>query len=356
MGKLALVVTALVLAPLTAHAQGDGRPPCEIVRQETERAVFERLTCYSGAYAVTSNGVTVGGQLNDPPLTAFVWRGDQVRTLGPGRVRDLDDDGVTAVGLLEGAGSTSAQPGAWVIGRGGRALERLVGQGTAITPDGRYAVGHAWGYGRNIAALRWDLRGGGRVELGSLDTGPHGDNVQATAISDDGRVVVGTERTRRGRLAFLWRDGRMRRLPPLGPGSFASARACNGDCSVIGGLMRGPSGTNEAVRWVRRRPSILFPAPAGAHGSNVWALDASGDVAGGEIFFLPGGNLESRGYLWTARSGLAYVDDIASSRGLHLGDLRIWSVTALSADGTVLVGRVAPRGAARWNAYRLVLR
>ncbi|OGQ78284.1 MAG: hypothetical protein A2289_23570 [Deltaproteobacteria bacterium RIFOXYA12_FULL_58_15] len=341
---------------------GGGEITCRVVRQESDRAVFARLTCHSDAYAVTRDGGTVGGQLNGP-TTAFLWTDDRVTTLGPGRLRAVADDGTTAVGLLDsapGPANFGAAPGLWRGGQHGTPLENLVGQGRAITPDGRYAAGFAWGYRREIAALRWDLGALGRgatVELGSIGVAGSGKNVQAVAISNDGQVVVGTERIPGGFQAFLWTGGAMRRLLGLEDAPQSSAIACNADCSIIGGLSRGPSGSHEAVRWLEGRPSLLFSMPNRASSSNVWALDATGNVAAGEVFFIPEhGRMITRAYLWDAQRGFDFVDDLATQKGLDLGDWKFWSVAAMSADGRVLVGRGAVGDSQKWNAYRLTLR
>jgi len=366
------------LPPATSDVVGLERPqpavqrepesdrPCRVVRHENDRVLFERLTCHSAAYAITSDGETVGGQL-ERPATAFRWTGDRVVELGPGRLRALADDGTTAVGLLDEVhlANPGAAPGVWRGRRHGKPLVHEVGQGRAITPDGRYAAGFAWRIaGRNITALRWDLKTGKQIDLGSAPgrlrksrvAGPNGENVQAGDISDDGQTVVGTARTAAGRVGFAWHRGELRALPHLPGSDFSGASACNADCTIVGGLSTGPSGRHEAVRWIEDQPSIMFEMPQGASSTNVWCMDASGNVVGGEVFSHSQEGLVVHAFLWDTQSGFRHLKDEVAKRGLDVDDWRFWSVTAMSADGTMLVGRGAPEGSRRWTAYRVVLR
>ena len=156
----------------------------------------------------------------------------------------------------------------------------------------------------------------------------------ATAISADGRVVVGYGNSPRGVEAFRWQvGGSTEPLGDLGGGVFRSeANAVSADGSVIVGVANYEPTTSagEAFRWTADSGMVGLGFIQGTDSRNSCAFGISDDgVIVGTNFDVYG---RSRAFRWTADGGmigLAYLDPINDCEG---------GATAISADGTTIVG------------------
>ena len=180
---------------------------------------------------------------------------------------------------------------------------------------------------------------------------PLGPDSFATAISADGRVVVGgfgkdktqafryTEQTRLVGLGFLSGGGY----------AYSAAAATNSDGSlVVGSSMYNPPGTGEGLQRGFREPvpGSLQPLGSLAGWSSYFATGVSADGALVVGFATTGGSIVRQAFRWTESAGLE-----------HLGD---FAVDGVSADGKVVVGyRISEsvghfETAVRWTSDGLV--
>jgi len=153
---------------------------------------------------------------------------------------------------------------------------------------------------------------------------------EATAVSADGSVVVGTSCTASGVQAFRWTATGGIVGVPIPEGLIKSWAT---DVSADGNFVVGYGRKNDSVlygyegfRWYVSGNIDRIAAP----GVNITAVGISGDgsIVVGTSW---GTGIEEEAFRWTAAEGLTRL------AGLHSGEVRI-SVEAISADGLVVVG------------------
>jgi len=175
---------------------------------------------------------------------------------------------------------------------------------------------------------------------------------EANAISADGSVVVG-----RGNVnvfvsggegvAFRWtRDGGMDALGDLPGGSLKSiARGVSADGSVIVGQGNTAAGP-EAFRWTAAGGMVgLGDLPGGNVGSGAFDVSADGSViVGVGNLKLSSPGLGGDPFRWTSGGGMVNLGDLQPS-GPFPG-----FASGVSADGSIVAGRVSRFKAFRWNS------
>jgi probable HAF family extracellular repeat protein len=192
------------------------------------------------------------------------------------------------------------QSGSWVI-----STQPYPGSATAKGVDSQ---GDVVGHGATAPRrpVLWPAQGGYSV------LGCAGEVAEAYSVSADGQVVAGQSSGR----AVAWQSPQfcMDTLPPLEPGGFASARAVNGDGSIIGGRAeRISQGISVPTRWIGteglRQAEQLDARPGGVRGAN-----AGGDLAGDVTIpcGLAGGC--QRAVIWYAASA---ARDLGTLGGQH---------------------------------------
>ena len=203
---------------------------------------------------------------------------------------------------------------------------------TAISADGRTVVGTMGlidgGAAAFVARQDSDLvLLGGDLPVGSRNTG-------ATAVSADGTVVVGYRISTSGQEAFRWTaaDG-IQGLGDLAGGAFFSkAMGISADGSVIIGESESTEG-REAFRWTAAEGMQgLGDLPGSTFYSRPTAISADGVVIVGESQSTLGGVSTLEAFRWTASDGMQGLGDLP-------GGAFYSTATALSADGSVIVGR-----------------
>jgi probable HAF family extracellular repeat protein len=175
-------------------------------------------------------------------------------------------------------------------------------------------------------AFRW-TSGTGAVGLGDLPGGS--DDSEASGVSADGSVVVGSGTSASGVEAFRWTSGTgmvgLGDLPGGSPGS--KALAISGDGSAIVGWGIDPGA--QAFRWTSGTGMVgLGYIPGGGAASEAWGVSADGSVIVG------GGDSASsfaEAFRWTSGTGMVGLGDLAGGSFLSFA----WDV---SADGSVVVG------------------
>jgi probable HAF family extracellular repeat protein len=236
----------------------------------------------SGALGVSDDGSVVVG-----------YSDDQWRVFGPQAFRWTAESGMTALGTRGGEFGASAR---------------------AASASGLVVVGYDGGRG-----FRWNAAEG-------LQTLGSGNN--ATDISADGAVVVGTSYVAGGSRAFRWTatDG----LVVLRENSYASAVSADG-AAVVGG----DASARQAFRWTASGGWQLLGRLPGIESSAAEAISADGSLIVGDSNKAA----EDGAFLWTSDSGMLNFREFLIARGLtELADWQLTSVEDISADGRTILG------------------
>lgn len=268
----------------------------------------------SFAAGVSADGaVVVGSSLTFPLGEAFRW---------------TSDGGMVGMGFRPGNSSSGAN---------------------AASADGSIVVGGSSnGYlGGDRPAFRW-TRTDGMIDLGDL---PGGDiNSSALDVSADGSVIVGWSSTSRNNTlyteAFRWTlENGMVGLGNLMGGEFDSqATAVSDDGAVIVGWSAvGPEfSERESFRWTSANGMVgLGDLPGGQNTSYAEDVSTDGSIVVGRSHSAIG----EEAFIWDATHGMRRVGDVLTSLGIDIAGWSLSSATAVSADGTIIVGNgVNPLG------------
>jgi probable HAF family extracellular repeat protein len=253
---------------------------------------------------------------------------------------------------------------------------------TAVSADGSIVAGLSGGYVAAVGseAFRW-TSAGGMIGLGDLPGGSAGS--QATGVSADGSVVVGSSYTADGQEAFRWTsDSSMVGLGDLPGGDISShATGVSADGSVVVGRSTSTDG-QQAFRWTNADGMIgLGDLPGGefrsaAGGASVdgsvivgsssstdgqqafrWTIADGmvglGDLAGGDFNSMASGvcadgsqvvgwgtsAIGQEAFVWNAAYGMRSISDLLTSLDVDLTGWTLNAATAISADGTTIVGQ-----------------
>lgn len=198
-------------------------------------------------------------------------------------------------------------------------------EATGVSADGRVVVGTS--RAGSPRAFRW-TRESGMQDLGDLGGGL----ALGTAISADGQTLVGYTSDAQGRLfGFRWRNGQLTSLGALTSVLWSEAYGVSADGSVIAGHAWGFSNFT-AVRWNNGVIQNLGTL-SGAIASRAWGVSGDGRVVVGAAFFPSQGFPEARAVRW--------VNNSIQQLGAVAGYRRSWAFAA-SADGSVVVGYAYP--------------
>jgi uncharacterized membrane protein len=263
----------------------------------------------------------------------------------------------------------------------------------AMSYDGSVVVGYDNDPAMPLGhAFRW-TPAGGRVYL---DNPAQVSQSEASSVSWDGASVVGY-RTLIGQTtpeAVLWRNGSAQPVGPgVGQGSYATGISPAG---MVVGTTSGPSrpfqwtsqsgpqlmdfpqdafftggpgvsadgstivgewahlgGIGEVFVWTEQGGLVgLGDLPGGASGSYGGSLSANGRIVVGTSFtgtWNPAPDLTidtTTAFIWDAEHGTRSLPDaLRTEYGLDLQGWELWEATAISADGTTIVGNgISPDG------------
>lgn len=296
--------------------------------------------------AVSSDGSVMVGT-GESPSSGLLWTEaggavDMNALLG----RFVTCSGVSADGrYVLGASSTSIT-GHWAPFRwsatGGREDLPTFGANyatsTAASADGSVVVGTARISGFTYIGFRWTSAGGAH-DLGAF--GPGGTITHPSDVSADGSVVVGSASidgvgTYR---AFRWtqRTG----LVNLGTGGgFASqATAVSDDGNVVVGFVSLHAGGYAAFRWTAANGMQLIPSNLSSWAA--FGVSGDGTIVVGETWdFSP---LYRRAFRWDATTGVVDLGTLGGESSAAVG---------VSDDGSVVVGWSTPFGSNRATMFR----
>lgn len=230
----------------------------------------------------------------------IIWPfGNNADFISVGGLRDVSDDGAVIVGTVNVPYSSSMK-------------SRMAESSPATTSD---------------EATKWD-QNGKATSLGVLSAA--NPSSRATAVSSDGKVIVGTSFASEGPQAFRWTDSAgMIPLNPLPHDVITTeARDVSADGVFIVGVAE-MADLNLGFRWSETTGFDLIDDPSWPRESN-GAVGASQD--GSVVIGNRGKYGHTRAYRWTATSGASLIDD-------RTDDSSYTTAIAISDDGTTIVGR-----------------
>ena len=214
-------------------------------------------------------------------------------------------------------------------------------RGYALSWDGRGAVGTGFAVTISFPFLATD---------GVFFALPFTGN--GYGVSADGRMVVGNRFLESGGAeAFSWMDGNLTNLGDLPGGSFGSAAyGVSADGSVVVGSGVSASGT-EAFRWTGGAMTGLGDLSGGAFSSVATAVSGDGTTVVGAGASASG----SEAFIWTAAQGIRPLKTVLESDyGFFVSGWTLTSASAISGDGTVIVG-YGRNPSGQTEAWRAVL-
>lgn len=290
---------------------------------------------------------------------------------------------VAAVGA--GAGLGMGARADVFLGLGGLPGDYGSTQALCISDNGQVVYGAAWGFSSSQAGFRWTLAGGmslvqtppraydvlvrrtnvdGSVAIGHyihpsqmrhVMWRPDGSPLELsglthgvtglTAVSSDGRTIVGHEGTFAGDIFSIWRDGATTPEEVANPQGYdgTTPNGISPDGRVVVGTVRVPgSGATRPFRWTLAEGyTVLTSGLTTAH-----PVDASYD---GSIVVGTTATATPRGFIWSS-TGTTLLALAAGYSGTEVG--------AVSWDGRTIVGdvwRASGTAAAYWRQGRVTL-
>jgi probable HAF family extracellular repeat protein len=314
-------------------------------------SIIGYLSNFSGAFlnGLSNDGVNVvGGDWDQGD--AFIWR---------------IENGIQSINLL-GDYSSSAVHG---VAADGRVIGWLYSDTDFSLSNNLEDYGshgflwdesHGYEILENVPSDGRACTSGWSGEAYRCDT--YGVGTMPTAISTDGRVIVGKAMMvdrwslsigdLAGALyfqAFRWTsDGGSESLGSLSGGAkWSAAHALNSDGSVVVGAASSSNGT-EAFRWTATDGMIgLGDLAGGRFYSSALSVDSSGNrvVGFGDVGAAAGSQPIYEAFLWQSSTGLVGL-------GRPLGGSTSSLATAISADGNVIVGGYGDLETKDMHAFR----
>ena len=256
-------------------------------------------------------------------------------------------DGLVVVGRCSNSNESDVVPFRWTSATGLEALSMSsascapsnFGIACGISGDGAVIVGYGCGYSWPLP-IRWTSP----TTLVELGTGYQG-RAQALATNFDGTVVCGVQTPYLGAMrAVLLGNGDPQPLATP-PGGFPSGATCisadglvaAGWCIFYGG------GPNKAVRWsasgeLADLGTLRAWAPSAPNSATYQSLGVSGD---GQIvvgWAWSGETGHIRAFLWTQALGMVDLRDYLTGAGIDMTGINQMTASAVSVDGTSIVG------------------
>jgi len=338
MRQLGVLMTATqkrLLLALTAVTALATATPTTSSEQRFQGLGFLPGANSSSAHGVNADGtVVVGDSVNaSGQRQAFRWVNGTMTGLGFATATGVSADGTVVVGTKLPGGPGGSEAVRWVNGTA-TGLGFLPG-GTAssasgVNADGTVVVGLSTN-GLVVQAVRW-VNG----TVTGLGFPPSGSFSEARGVSANGKVVVGDALVVVGdavrRQAFRWVNGTMTGLGSLPGDTDSSASGVNANGRVVVGEAFNPI-ENQAFRWVNGTMTGLGFLPGGIS-SVAFGVSADGKVVVGTGF----AGEETQALRWTAATGMQSVKALLQAAGVNIPGWRLFEATAVSADGTTIVG------------------
>jgi probable HAF family extracellular repeat protein len=280
---------------------------------------------------VNADGTVVVGDAVIPGAQAFRWVNGTMTGLGFLTASGVNADGTVVVGQKAIGGFEAVR---WVNGTV-TGLGFLPGdrgsKANGVSANGKVVVGLSTS-GSVVQAVRWVK--GTITGLGFLPSSS-GTHSEALGVSANGKVVVGNDQIVVGGVvrleAFRWVNGTMTGLGSLPGDTFSSASGVNANGRVVVGESFNPE--NQAFRWVNGTMTGLGFLPGGQI-SVAFGVSANGKVVVGNDCCTG----VSGAFRWTAATGMQSVKALLQAAGVDIPGWQLGIATAVSADGTTIVG------------------
>ena len=210
----------------------------------------------------------------------------------------------------------------------------------AVSDDGRVVVGSYRDTSGLSRAFKWDSINGMK-DLGTL-----GGSTVASDVSADGKVIVGSSFNGTNYQAVKWAlEDEMQELGSNG--LYSRAEGVSADGSTIIGTTSNPSRT--AFSWTSDTGIHLFLPPNNITYSNAYGVSVNGDVIVGSYYVSTpsGGPGPFILYRWDSINGIQSLGNLGGRYSYAL---------AVSGDGSIVVGESSNSlgldHAVRWTAER----
>ncbi|HTA21601.1 MAG TPA: hypothetical protein VK989_20050 [Polyangia bacterium] len=201
----------------------------------------------------------------------------------------------------------------------------------AVSADGTIVAGTSMTGAASVAVLWTDPPGTGQA----LGFARAGDTVSAAvALSDDGSTVVATSGGPLTSLfamsAFVWKDGDTTVIPPLPGDTGIEPVVMSADGSTVAGISW-PNETGRVFVWTAAAGTIEVPLTLDAPTTPaVTALSADGSVLVGSIYSKPATGVSQRVFRWTRAMGTTYL----TPTGAYA------TAGGVTADGKLIAGTI----------------
>jgi len=351
-----LGTTILFAISISAHAQDAAGQASE----DKDGLELTWLGCPEGgyessfAYDVSADGSVVVGLVDGPVENAFRWTADDGFKILPtldGFAHAVSGDGSAVVGyqtVSDANGSHieafrwTASGGAVNLGTAGYTSSRAL----AISSDGSLVAGGVSGAGRTVAYV-WSEENGMRL-LGWMTGGAP--FTIATGVSETGTVVGYGRIAIGGYQAFYTEvssgaveDPQLQGLGYYGGGNISRAAAITRDGQHIVGVADDSDTNSHAVRWSRVSDGSGYSGATALDGGTGWYYSEAMDVSayGGIVvgsFIEADGDLGTQAFRWTEDGGAVSLEQWLSEGGVTTGDWELREATAISEDGSTIVG------------------
>ena len=286
---------------------------------------------------------------------------------------DISNDGTKISATVLNDTAQYATIGVWTLGQGWTTAEIPKNYPPDCGPLDN-SIGSAWGLsgdGETVVGLYWrgGVVGGGSAhatagpisalaDLGSLGSDR---SSRANAASDDGRVVGGwSERADGLWQPVVWQDGVLTQLGNFE--AFCSVDGVRGDgLTVVGsGKALGSFTVGDAYRWdfdgATWVPTVLGSLPGTSQPfglATARSITADGSMIVGYNRFGPG---NETGFVWTADTGMRSAEQFLLDGGVSVpSNLRLLDLTAISDDGSTIVGVAFDTNLVRYRGFRILL-
>lgn len=283
------------------------------------------------------------------------------------RATAVNADGYVIVGAADHGffSPLGVQAFIWTPQTGGVEIDDLPGgaSGTpqsyarAVTPDGAFVacIGQS---DLGTESYVYERATGAMTPIGDLPGGIFAS--YAYGMSGDGQVVVGVSESAQGQQAFRWTlAGGMQGmgyLPmPATTGRYSQATAISTDGRVIVGSSRSNNATpngEEAFRWTEETGMVpLGDLAGGSFQSTPFAVTVDGSVIVGRGYVAGtcgpfGCGSAAHAFIWDATNGLRDLNDVVTSLGINLNGWVLQEARGISANGRVIAGSgMNPQGA-----------
>jgi uncharacterized membrane protein len=213
----------------------------------------------------------------------------------------------------------------------------------AVSADGSVIVGNAVINGTDRLAFRWTAETG-PVPIGDLPGGLL--HSWCDGVSHAGDVIAGASKSEAsGQMPEACRWSEAEGMEALGTwesgAEYSESLAVSGDGATLGGRLTG-TWIDDAFVWTRETGVRTFQSLTGARvpGGKVTAISYSGDVLVG----AGGHSLGREAFRWSSTDGMQWLGALAP---IALSS----ESTAVSADGTVVVGTCHVHGTPAQRAF-----